>query len=559
MASTEPPNEPVQEAVAELPDGSKPANEVLPSSRFWDRIDAWMSWSSDYINPILVKETRQALKSQQFLATFGLLLLCGWLWSIFFIVIFGPGVRLGASGADVFAGYFFILCFPLLVVIPYGAYRSLAAEWEDGTYELMSISTLSARQIVTGKLGSAVLQMIVYLSALAPCLAFTYLLRGLDLPTILYLLFWLCVNSLFATLVALALATITRVRAWQVLVSVVLIAACLANFFTACSFVVEVALYFSFDDPYFWIASAAVLTGVLVYGVMFLLIARARLMFPSENRSTALRVTMLAQFVLFAGWMGWGWKYEETYLPEMAIVFLLIVCIHWYVMGMFMTSEAAELSPRVKRELPQSFLGRVFLTWFNPGSGTGYMFAVTSFLAAAALTVAVQQSAFAWGLRTFNTRRISEITGLLYFSVFACCYLVIYLGLGRLFIRNLRRFFEVNMLAGILLHLGIFAVANLAPLFFQFAVNGEIDGQYTLLQAPAPVWTLVEAVIHPKEQYIDVLLVILPLFAWIVFMFNLTSVAQEVEQQRVVRPSRIEEDDMELNPPPEPAPTSPWG
>jgi len=36
-----------------------------------------------------------------------------------------------------------------------------------------------ARQIISGKLGSAALQVLVYLSALAPCLAFTYLLRGL--------------------------------------------------------------------------------------------------------------------------------------------------------------------------------------------------------------------------------------------------------------------------------------------------------------------------------------------------------------------------------------------
>lgn len=202
---------------------------IQGGSRRWDRIDAWIAWASEYLNPILVKETRQALKSRQFLVMFALLLVSGWVWSLC-VLAWAPGIYYGAGGMDIFFGYFFILCFPLIVVVPFSAYRSLASEWEDGTYDLMSISTLSARQIVTGKLGSAILQMIVYLSAIAPCLAFTYLLRGIDVVTIGYLLFWLCMNSLLATFLALAVATITRSKAWQVLVSVVLIALFLFNY-----------------------------------------------------------------------------------------------------------------------------------------------------------------------------------------------------------------------------------------------------------------------------------------------------------------------------------------
>lgn len=63
-------------------------------------------------------------------------------------------------------GYFLVLSIPLIVVVPFSAFRSLAAEREDGTFELISITAL-ARQIVGGKLGSAILQMLVYFSALA--------------------------------------------------------------------------------------------------------------------------------------------------------------------------------------------------------------------------------------------------------------------------------------------------------------------------------------------------------------------------------------------------------
>ena len=111
----------------------------------------------------------------------------------------------------------------MLLIVPFSAYRSLAGEREDGTYELLSITTLSARQIVTGKLGSAVLQMLVYYSALSPCIAFTYLLRGVDIVTILLVLFYTFLASVLLSAVGLMVATVSRARHVQVLLSVALL------------------------------------------------------------------------------------------------------------------------------------------------------------------------------------------------------------------------------------------------------------------------------------------------------------------------------------------------
>ena len=43
-----------------------------------------------------------------------------------------------------------------------------------------------------------------------------------------------------------------------------------------------------------------------------------------------------------------------------------------------MLAESPELSPRVQRGLPSTFVGRAFLTWFNPGPGTGFVYAFAS-------------------------------------------------------------------------------------------------------------------------------------------------------------------------------------
>ena len=189
----------------------------------WDRLDAALDMASQWLNPILVKEARQALKSRQFVITFTLLLLAGWSWSVIGVVAMLPAIYYAPSGSVLLTGYFVILTVPMLLIVPFSAYRSLAGEREDGTYELLSITTLTARQIVTGKLGSAVLQMLLYYSALSPCIAFTYLLRGVDILTIACVLGFTFLVSLLLTSIGLLCGTASRHKHMQVLMSVALL------------------------------------------------------------------------------------------------------------------------------------------------------------------------------------------------------------------------------------------------------------------------------------------------------------------------------------------------
>ncbi|NLE37731.1 MAG: hypothetical protein GX621_06875 [Pirellulaceae bacterium] len=154
------------DTIAASPEAAETAIEVKGS--IWARADRFMVVVGDRLNAILVKETRQALKSRQFFITFALLLLCGWAWSLLGVALIGPDVYWTTNGPGMFFGYYVILAFPLLIVVPYGAFRSLAAEQEERTYEMLSITALGPRQIVRGKLGSAALQMLIYLSAITP-------------------------------------------------------------------------------------------------------------------------------------------------------------------------------------------------------------------------------------------------------------------------------------------------------------------------------------------------------------------------------------------------------
>jgi len=531
---------------------------------FWAWFDAWCQRAGEYLNPILVKETRQAFKSRQFVITFTLVLLCGWVWSVGGLVLTGAYDG-GSYGDRMFAGYVFILGFPLLVMVPFGAFRSLAAEWEDNTYELISISALKPHQIVSGKLGSSLLQMVLYLSALAPCLAFTFLLRGIDLPTILFLLFWMVVNSITTTLLGLCLATISRARHWQIVLSVALIAGCLWNYLLFCIGLIEEWVARGrgsryMVDPEFWAVNGIILSAAIGYGAMFFLIARAALLFPSENRSTALRICLVVQYLLFLAWVFWAWLFISPELDPLAICGTLIG-IHWWAAGTFLIGEQPELSKRARRRLPQSFLGRMFWTTFNPGSGTGYLFVLGN-LASAAMVLTAAPYVLAMlepETISYMNRRTGTYDQLVTFLWLGFCYVAIYLGIARLIILAIRRYTEVGMLFAVLVQILLVLAGTMGPLLIQ-AWLGVRD--YSLLQISNPLWTLMEVLwfrFNGILPQLPVLVLVLPMTAFLVLLLNVRSIGRELRQLRVDAPQRVQEEEALLHPQPQPEPyRSPW-
>lgn len=529
----------------------------------WGRIDRLIESLGERLNPILVKEARQALKSRQFVLTFGLLLTAGWVWSWLGLALMGPEVHQGTSGPTMFSGYFVILAFPLLVVVPFGAYRSLAAEQEDRTYELLSITDLSPRQIAGGKLASAVVQMLIYLSAIAPCLAFTYMLRGIALPMILTMIFYLALASLGFSAVGLLAGTLTGEKRWQVVLSVVLIAALLLAFWIACYIAVKMiyeAAEVHFDDPNFWLRNGAFLTAYAGYFALVFFAAVAQITFASDNRSTRLRVVMAIQQLCLVGWTAWFvlsiWPREEGFF----FFYFSLIALHWYAMGALMTGEWPEMSSRVKRRLPQSLLGRAFLTWFNPGPGTGFMFATGGMLAALAAGGAMIFLSYA--CTPGSNWPGSTLSSVLVFAVLATCYVVIYLGAGLLVIRMGRKVVNATLFLAALAQILLVALGVAGPLLVQSLSRSIPFYEYTWLQIPNPFWTLMHVVARsalPAET--PILIVVLPLAALVVFVLNLPGVAREVRQVRIVAPQRVVEEDTQQAAqahPPRPRQISPW-
>jgi hypothetical protein len=527
-------------------------------SAAWDRVEAALERFGERLNPILVKEARQALKSKQFVVTFTLLLLCGWGWSLIGIAMLSPGVYYAPAGPFMLVGYYFVLAVPLIVVVPFAAFRSLASEREDGTYELLSITALSPRLIVMGKLGSAVLQMIVYYSALSPCIVFTYVLRGVDIIAIGLVLVWTFLISVGLSAIGLLFATATRARQWQVLFSVVFLLALLFVGF-AWSMTVVQMLAFSGSVPYdqaeFWIAMAACVTGYFAIVVMAIQAAAAQITFVSANRSTRLRITMAVHQLLWLGWVTYLWlRFTED---EFFYVLIIFAAVYWAIVGAVMTGESPQLSPRAKRSLPQSFLGRSFLTWFNPGSGSGYAFAVANLFGVAATSILIGVVAM-WISHEGAPNDLEWIA----FSLMAVAYVAAYLGIGRLILLFLRRFVWGGLAMAFVIQLFIAGMGALIPFLIQFTSRwGSLVDEYTLIQVTNWSWTLTAIADNDLSGWDNLVYVIVPAIALVVFMANMMLAVREIAAQREATPQRVVEDELELHPeraPKPPGPQSPW-
>jgi hypothetical protein len=534
----------------------------VPVANRWTRLELFLDRLGDRLNPILVKEARQAMKSRQFIVTFSLLLLCGWLWTALFVLTGLPAIYYAPVGPGVLVGYYAILSVPLLIVVPYAAFRSLAGEWEDGTFELLSITTLSARQIVAGKLASAVLQMMVYYSALAPCIAFTYLLRGIDIVTVALLLGYSFIASLLLSSFGLMMATVTRIRHWQVLISVVLVMALLVfTFVWDMSFITFLGEggTLPLDQRDFWIAHLCGLTFYIPAVLLLLFVAAGQITFASENRSTPIRVLLLVPHALLVGWFIYLWR--RVGHEEVLYGLILTGAAYWTIAGAVLTGETAELSPRAFRRLPQSFLGRMLFTWFNPGSATGYIFAVTN-LAALVFVAYLIPASGPLPAPTMTGGLFRPLPNFADWTCLAVCllgYVAGYLGATRLIIVAGRRFTYVGMPAAFLCHLLLIGGGVLVPLLLQRAVTGwsYSNFNYSMIQIPNWAWTLIEigrgGVTPPKIE----VTILVGFFGGFIGLLNFFLAAHEVQHTRQSAPHRVLQDELALHPSPHKK-RSPW-
>ena len=167
------------------------------------------------------------------------------------------------------SGYLWILGFPLIVVVPFSCYRSLAREFEDETIHLMTITTMTSYKIVNGKIVSSLLQMVVYLAAITPCIAFTYLLRGVSLGQIFIPLITGMIGSASLCSLALMFAGLSRSLFFRIGIAVMTIVGLLFGYWGWCLFVTYGVIREDMArDESGWIAIVMIMSWIATTGFL---------------------------------------------------------------------------------------------------------------------------------------------------------------------------------------------------------------------------------------------------------------------------------------------------
>ena len=344
----------------------------------------------DWLNPIVVKELRQAVRSRVVVVALMLFLLLQ-------IALFGLHVlqieTAHSQNEEIFSAgrqVFRILQGALLgtcLLVPIYAGLRLGAERSDTNVDLLFISTLRPRAIVSGKLLAALVLVLLIFSACTPFMTFSYLLRGLDMPTIGLVLYIDFLVTLGAIQVALFLAVIPAPLA----VRGVFILAGLGGLIYLFTGTLEWtgALIQSglgtFPEPWmFWLPLLAeTLVELGLAGLLFVW-SVAILSPPSANRALPVRLYLLFFWLVtmcVAGY--WSQKLNQLDRPEPGlnpyhpigwwVVFSGVLFSLQLVLSI---NEREHWGPRVARSIPRRAWLRMPAFLLYSGSAGGVLFSL---------------------------------------------------------------------------------------------------------------------------------------------------------------------------------------
>jgi hypothetical protein len=361
----------------------------------------WREWE---LNPVVIKELRQAVRSWAITGMLLLFLIVLFITSLGFLVTQSFDVNENMQlGGTMFSSFMVILAGASVFFIPLYVGVRVAAERQENNPDLLYVSTLSPTRIVRGKFLCGAYVALLFFSACMPFMAFTNLLRGVDLPTVFFILFYLFLVVCAANMIAIFFACLPMSRPFKILLVIY-------GFFQSFGLIVPlVGISFNLmrsgvgtmmAGRDFWISTLTFVgVGLAITGLFFVL-SVALISPPSANRALPVRRYLTIIWVL-GGLLSFAWVlqtsqpriiYPWAYITYAMMIFSLLVTI----------SNSDQISPRVRRVIPQSLFKRAFaFVFFNGAAGGLIWVALISMLTFFATTEFL----------SFNSVRFARMSG----------------------------------------------------------------------------------------------------------------------------------------------------
>lgn len=377
---------------------------------------------SDRLSPIVVKEVRQIVCGREFNYSFMVSLVIGLLVAFFGAANASSG---GTTGQGVFTALTACLALLGIGIVPFGAFSALRSERLEQTMDLITVTTLTARKVIVGKLLAQAVKLATLFAGMAPFVATSFLLGGIDFVTIVVSLAMVFLVSLWVCAAALLVSSLAKTRgmsgallAGGVLVLLLLFGGgTIINrlmFGLARGGVVSIGIPFRADG--WWALAIGVTLGALSL-VNLMLLAENRLSSPVENKSTALRIGFFVQFLAIIG--GFTAVAHFSSLPGAVEPMAVFGLLHLSIVAAFTVTEDFPVSRRVLRHIQTASRWSPLWTILWPGGGRGAAYVLFQMVL---LIVAV---------RLVSTREVGWV-------VAACGYICLFTGAPAVLLRLVR-------------------------------------------------------------------------------------------------------------------------
>lgn len=391
---------------------------------------------NDRVNPVVVKELRQAVQSRLVIAILLLFLGANVLAVSMYLTLGNNDVVTNPqAGLNLFQGLYGLLVVTSMVFVPLYAAIRLSMERNNSNIDLLFITTIPPGAVIRGKFLAAVLLTVLIYAACMPFLTLTYLLRGIDLPSIFFALATSFLMSTVLTMVAIFVGSVSAGMFLRIMLAAILLYAGGTTVVMAIAAGVGIAssgLGFVLMGPYALIfLGFCLLSGAMVLMLAYLLAVAAvspkssNRMFPTRVFLTICWAVYGAVFAAWASAMGrneliLGWCIGSG--TALIVIFGLVL------------AERESWSPRVRRTIPANPAGRLIAWLFYTGSAGGVIW--VCLLAAATLLIAATTmesfSAVGYGSRGSYDFARDLLRGLSLAMLFTWCY-----GMSGLFLRRM--------------------------------------------------------------------------------------------------------------------------
>jgi hypothetical protein len=319
-------------------------------------LTAWMLSRSDRANPMLVRRIRQELRNRASLGAFLLMLL---------VAVIAAAVASAAGGGSAGRGMFAAVASAwtaLICLHANAATRAIASDRGAAAWDLVELTGLQPIRIVLGVVQSNLILGLLGAAALAPFLVMSYLLRGLDLPTVLFAILTLPMASALLGAVGAALACVNSQRQARqglgMLMALVLIGAWigLTGMWASSEYSLSrwLAEILAGDDEAI-IGLLALLNGWAAALALALVLGAALITHRALDRSSGPRLVWCLIWLNGILWLGglllWfgnsrGWTRLASDLDDVMAVASCIGVSWGLVLGLFAISEDLDVTPR---------------------------------------------------------------------------------------------------------------------------------------------------------------------------------------------------------------------